>query len=346
MGREFAVMSYKGKATGLQVAIVGAGLMGQWHAYYAARAGATVAAIVDPNHATVTRLGARHPQAQRFATLDACLARRPLDAVHLCTPAASHVALATAALAAGIPVLLEKPVAPTLADTARLLDLAERAGVLLAPVHQLPFQRGVRTVRQRRPRLGDLVHLGYVTCSAGGAGQSASARRELLLEIAPHPLSLFRALLDAEASDIAWRTTTHTADDLAFQGQLGNTTLSALLSLRGRPTRNSLTAIGTHGAAHVDLFHGYAVLETGEPSRRTKIAQPFIYGGKLLATAGINLARRALIAEPAYPGLPELIAQFYDAVMRRGACPIAAAEIRDIAVVVDRLRLGAAAGGT
>ena len=323
---------------GLPIAIVGAGLMGRWHAYYAARAGAEVAALVDRDPCVAAALSAKFPHARVFTDLQSCLAQVETAAVHICTPTASHVPLATAALHAGVHVLLEKPLAATRAETEHLLALARDQGVLLAPVHQFPFQRGVRRVRRSRARLGDLVRLAYVTCTAGGEGLAGAARRELLLEILPHPVSLFHAFLGDAAAAIAWDLLDLTDDDLELRGRLGGVHLHALLSLRGRPTRNALTVYGTGGTAHADLYHGYALIETGEPSWRTKLLQPFAHGTRVLAGAGGNLAQRALRREPAYPGLPELIATFYRAVAHGGPAPVGEAEMLAAPGLMDRLR--------
>ena len=91
-----------------RAAIVGAGLMGRWHARYAARAGAVVAAIVDPQTAAAVALHKRIAGTRVFATLEDCLAARAADVVHVCTGSDSHVRLAETAwpaVAGSLPVL-------------------------------------------------------------------------------------------------------------------------------------------------------------------------------------------------------------------------------------------------
>src|SRR6185437_11568054 len=56
----------------LRVAIVGAGLMGRWHAQYATASGAEIAAIVDPDPAARATLGKKYGTAAQFADLEAC----------------------------------------------------------------------------------------------------------------------------------------------------------------------------------------------------------------------------------------------------------------------------------
>lgn len=335
-------MYAKSRASGPRVAIVGAGLMGRWHARCAARNGARVVAIVDRDLGRARALARAYPGACPLASLGDCLPNG-VEIVHVCTPVATHAAIATQALAARRHVLVEKPLATSFAETARLVELARGQGARLNPVHQFPFQPAVTRLRDRLARLGTLVRVEYATATAAGAGQSGAARRALLREIAPHPLSLFRAVLGEELARGDWGIFRSTADELEFGGTLGAIPVHALLDLRARPTRNQLTVSGTRGTAYVDLFHGYLLIETGAPTRRTKLLRPFVYAAKLLAVAGGNLAWRATRGEYAYPGLTQLIGRFYAAVARDTPAPIGADEILDIARLLDGLAAGASA---
>ena len=84
----------------LRGAIVGAGLMGGWHARYASRAGGRVVAVVDSDEAAASALVRRYPGARRFRDLADCLSAGEVDVVHVCTGAASHPRLAETALMA------------------------------------------------------------------------------------------------------------------------------------------------------------------------------------------------------------------------------------------------------
>ena len=113
----------------VKVAIAGAGLMGRWHAHAAERAGGRVVAVVDRDRGRAQRLASRHRGARAFKDAEASF--DIADVVHICTPTQTHVALAGAALAARRPVLVEKPLAPTAADTQELVRLAETHAVML-----------------------------------------------------------------------------------------------------------------------------------------------------------------------------------------------------------------------
>ncbi|MDQ2871458.1 MAG: Gfo/Idh/MocA family oxidoreductase [Acidobacteriota bacterium] len=322
----------------LAVTIAGAGLMGRWHARYAARMGARIAAIVDPDRAAARALAMRFRGAAVFADLDEALRSCPSDAVHVCTPSPVHEISVLAALAAGRHVLAEKPLAESAEAAKRLLDFASQSSLVLSAVHQFPFQRGVRLLAEQRARLGDIVRLDFLLCSAGGQGLPPAESRETLLSMLPHPVSLFRLLAGATPPASAWKIADGGRDEISLASGGESATLGIFLSLRGRPTRCRLEVTGTEATAHLDLFHGFSVIERRRPSRVSKAGAPFRFGIDLVRTAAANLSRRTLAREPAYPGLPALIRLFFLAVAGRAAAPVAAEEILAAARLADRIR--------
>src|SRR5215218_5526690 len=129
-------------ASAVRAAVVGAGLMGLWHARELSRAGGVLVGVADPDEEARSALVRRFTSARPFAALDRLLAGSHPLVVHLCTPLETHVELIRRCLDAGAHVLAEKPLAPDAASTEELLARAEQRGVLLCPVHQYPFQRG------------------------------------------------------------------------------------------------------------------------------------------------------------------------------------------------------------
>jgi hypothetical protein len=123
--------------------------------------------------------------------------------------------------------------------------------------------------------------------------------------------------------------------ELRVSATSGAATMSALVSMSGRPTTNSLRVIGARGTAHADLFHGFAVVETGAVSRTRKIVHPFVLAGATLGAAAVNLSRRAFVRESAYPGLRELVAAFHAAVRGGAPSPISPSQTLDIARARD-----------
>ena len=115
----------------VRVGIIGYGLAGAvFHApLVATTPGMRVAAIVTSNPERQAQARRDYPEAAVFATVESLWSNRAaLDLVVVATPNRTHVPLALAALDAGLPVVVDKPMAPSSAEAARLIEAAERAG--------------------------------------------------------------------------------------------------------------------------------------------------------------------------------------------------------------------------
>ncbi len=312
-------------------------LMGRWHADAIARVGGIVAAVVDGNLSSAQALAARHSGACVATNLAEILPRQSLDVVHVCTPLDTHAMLVRQALQAGLHVLAEKPLAETAAVTTQLLSLASRHGRLLCPTHQFLFQAGVQRGFAALADMGPLLHVDLLACSAGAVGPFAAAPDRLIGEIVPHPLALLARMFPGALPNVDWQIQHPRAGELRAAGRIGTVSVALLISARGRPTANTMRVIGERGTWEADLFHGYAVVESGAVSRERKIARPFLRSSQTVLAAGLNLAARAARHEPAYPGLRGLIDRFYRAVLGESAPPVAAAEILEVATARDKL---------
>ena len=106
----------------LRIAVAGAGYIGQAHiAAIQQTPGLRLSAIVDPSEAGQA-IASQHGVAH-FHDLGVLLADARPDAIVLATPNPLHVPQAIQCAAAGVAILLEKPVAVTAADGAKLLEL-------------------------------------------------------------------------------------------------------------------------------------------------------------------------------------------------------------------------------
>ena len=117
-----------------RVAIIGYGLAGRvFHApLVAATPGLTVAAIVTSDPDRRARAGADHPGARVAHTTEELWTHAgEIDCVVVATPNDSHASLANVAIGHGLPVVVDKPLAPTAAEAQALVDAAAAAGVLL-----------------------------------------------------------------------------------------------------------------------------------------------------------------------------------------------------------------------
>ena len=82
-------------------------------------------ALCDIDPARLATIADRYGVANRITDPTALLAHPGLDAIGMAVGPAQHAAFATAALARGLPVFIEKPPAPTAAEAARIADAAQ-----------------------------------------------------------------------------------------------------------------------------------------------------------------------------------------------------------------------------
>lgn len=315
----------KGKRT-LRAVIVGAGLMGRWHASAIHRAGGRVTAVVDPNVERATVLANSLDKAQVFPDIEVAIKQIQPDIVHLCTPTSCHMDQATLALNAGAHLFIEKPLADTLQDTQEIFKLAEQKGLAVCPVHQFIFQDGVQRVQAWLPEAGDILQISFIIHSAGGAGNDQHDLDALAVEILPHPLSILQALMPGSLES-RWKVTHPAHGELRAtgtyfgRGQEG-VGLSIEISMNARPTKNQLSVAAKNATLLADLFHGFAYRLPGKVSRSQKIIQPFETSLRQFNAATRNLIVRVLNNDSAYPGLRRLVSLFYQSLITGGTSPI------------------------
>lgn len=147
-----------------RVAVLGAGYIGRAHLRALATSPRCApCAIVDPSpaaEALARELGVPRPD-----SLEALLAAGDLDAVIVATPNALHVAHALACIEAGLPLLLEKPVAPSVAEAAVLIERARTLGARVLVGHHRAHSPLMRAARETIAA-GTLGRLVTVTGSA------------------------------------------------------------------------------------------------------------------------------------------------------------------------------------
>jgi predicted dehydrogenase len=128
-----------------RVAVIGAGAMGRNHARIINQLDrADLVAVVDTSEAVraqaVEVLGC-----EAYATATEAIARG-IDAAVVSVPTVNHHAIASELIEAGVHLLVEKPIAASLADAMDLIERAERKGVMLTVGHVERFNPAIRTL--------------------------------------------------------------------------------------------------------------------------------------------------------------------------------------------------------
>ncbi|MCX4762417.1 Gfo/Idh/MocA family oxidoreductase [Streptomyces sp. NBC_01275] len=143
-----------GRTTGdtpLRVGLIGYGLAGSvFHApLIAAAEGLALDTVVTSNPERQQQARAEFPDVRLAAAPDDLLARADeLDLVVIASPNKTHVPLAAAALEAGLPVVVDKPVAGAAAEARKLAALAEERGLLLSVFQNRRWDNDFLTLRK------------------------------------------------------------------------------------------------------------------------------------------------------------------------------------------------------
>lgn len=129
----------------MRIAVIGVGHLGRHHArILAGMPGVELVGVVDTNLQRAREIA----EAQGTRAIDnAALLLGTVDAVVVATPTESHAAVATPFLEAGIAVLIEKPLARSLAEADALVALARVRGATLAVGHTERFNPAVESAR-------------------------------------------------------------------------------------------------------------------------------------------------------------------------------------------------------
>jgi len=216
--------------TPVRVGLIGCGKVGQIHAAALQGLGeAELAAVCDVSAERVRTFADRYGT-RGYTDVDAMLRESKVEAVIIGTPHPLHAAPAIRAAEARVHVLVEKPLAATLADCDAMLAAANRAGVLLGAISQRRFYEPVRRMKEAidagrigRPALGVFTMYSWrepaYYQSDPWRGKWDTEGGGVLVNQSPHQLDLLRWFMGpiAEVSGY-WANVNHPAvevDDTA-----------------------------------------------------------------------------------------------------------------------------------
>jgi len=187
----------------LRIALLGTGWVADFHARAVREhPGAELVAAANWREPSLRALAERHAIPRTTTDWRALAADPAVDAAVIATPNALHAPQAVAFLEAGKHVLVEKPMAPTLAEADAMVAAAQRAGAWLMVAHCWRFHSDVRALRARveRGELGEIVKTrGYGAHAGWGPSgwftDPALAGGGALLDMGVHAIDTTRYLL-------------------------------------------------------------------------------------------------------------------------------------------------------
>jgi len=129
-------------------AIVGTGMIAGFHARALSRVqGGRLIGVVSRSRESGESFAAAHGVPFLGTSIDELASRPDVHVICIATPSGAHLEPALAAIRAGKHVVIEKPIEITTERVDEIIEAADRAGVLIAPIFQSRFGEGARTVK-------------------------------------------------------------------------------------------------------------------------------------------------------------------------------------------------------
>jgi predicted dehydrogenase len=187
----------------LHGAVLGLGMIGRHHARLLQTSSRIAfAGAVDP-------VGDRHAvlqdPARLFATIPALLAAGPVDFAIVAVPTEEHLAAVRELTAAGVHVLVEKPLAATEADALAVIAAVEDAGLKGAVGHVERCNPALLELR-RRLNAGELGQVFLIATERIGPFPDRIRDVGVVKDLATHDLDLVRWLGGAPVAQVAAQT--------------------------------------------------------------------------------------------------------------------------------------------
>ncbi len=189
----------------VRVALIG---FGHWGPNYArilagTLGGARLVACAEPSAGRLATFERQYPSARAYADYTRLLRDGDVDAVIVATPTSTHREIVEACLGAGLHVLVEKPLAATVADAEAIAARAAGSGRTLMVGHTFLFNPAVRMIKAYIDQglLGEIRYLYFQRTGLGPIRQDVNA----LWDLAPHDLSMLRYWLGTDPIDLVAR---------------------------------------------------------------------------------------------------------------------------------------------
>lgn len=227
--------------------------------------GCAVTWVSDLSPDRLAQAQLRHPSVRTTTDYKALLADPDLDAVIIATPISTHYNLTLQALEAGKHVLVEKPLTANSDQARRLIDEAERRGLVLMVDHTFIYTGAVRKIRDliAAGELGDIYYYDSVRVNLGLFQHDVN----VLWDLAVHDLAIMDYLLPAQPVAVSATGISHfpgEPENLSYMTLFFDSSLIAHVNANWlAPTKLRRTLIG--GSRKMVLYDDL------EPSEKVRV---------------------------------------------------------------------------
>ena len=178
----------------LSIGVVGLGYWGPNLARnFSQLSGCRLGALCDLDSDRLGKISPLYSGVPQFSNFNSMLERADVAAIAVATPVLSHFPLAKAALLAGKHVLVEKPLAASVAECEQLIELAASRGLILMVGHTFLYSEPIQMIKQIIDS-GDLGEIRYINSQRLNLGLFQKDIN-VVWDLAPHDISIILHLL-------------------------------------------------------------------------------------------------------------------------------------------------------
>jgi len=341
----------------LKVAIVGCGAVADKRhipSFARLRDNVVIQSVCDKNEELAKKVALKYRIPRVYTNQTEMLAAEKLDIIDVCTPPQIHASIAVEALELGCHVLLEKPMALTVADCDKMIEAAHKSGRSLCVVHNVlfhpPLMRAMKLVAEGA--IGKFIGMRILLADP----KDEMIMREdywihklpggLIGETGPHPVYISLAFLnkvnsvDVYAKNFLEHTWARFDEfRIELEGQVAMSSIA--ISYSGNRYAAEVEIFGTEGALYIDL-HSMLVLRYGPKTSlsfgklvSTSLSTVFqMLGGLLSNSFKVATGRFHL-------GHDNIIELFVDSLLNNTKPPVTGEDGREVVrvmeMIVDRL---------
>ena len=330
----------------LKVGIAGYGLAGRsFHAPFLSATNFEVSAVLTTNDVRKRHAKEDYPSVKIVSTIEE-LCEQDLDLVVIASGNEVHLSQALAAIKAGIPTVVDKPMGINVAQTREILEAAQFAGVAVTTYFNRKWDSDILTLKRviRDGHIGRAIRMDsrferfrpQLNPQSWRENKSPQDGGGLLLDLMPHLISTaFECFGPAKLKSATIRSIRGGADDdclLVLGHDSGVESILSASAVVGSPGPR-LRVIGSEGAFVVnELDPQEALLRAGKSPKDGKWQED--------TSSLAHIHRGENIEE--FKCNPGNYATFYslvhEAIVSKSAMPISSEEILAVAQIIDHAR--------
>jgi 2-alkyl-3-oxoalkanoate reductase len=339
-----------------RVGIVGAGYVSTYHIRAVqALPWVEVVGLADPNQKLARETADKFGITNVFSSLKD-MARVQPNAIHILTPPAFHAPLALEAIEMGCHVLVEKPMAESVADCDLMIARAKEKGVVLSVNHSARLDPVILEAldRIKGGEVGDVLSVDFLRSSdyppyLGGPMPAPYRKGSYpFQDLGVHGLYLLEAFLgEIKKADVDYRSS---GRDLNLIFDEWRATVECErgigrmhISWNVRPVQNRLIISGTKGIMEVDCFLQTAVTRKAWPAPRPAqwLLNAEVGSLQTMVRSGVNILRFATKKLKPSPGIFAGAEMFHQALKDGVPPPVSAEEGRRMVAIMEEVSVRA-----